>query len=231
MVYLPLKWPIRDRELRTFDGRYGLVIAPAIPQRSLYLITSFQGDSRSLAALQRIYPTGHVVHEVRNFYGVPHSVIFEVGPETPPALPMENRVAANFDNQIELLGSDLSSAEIRAGETLTITLFWRSLAGPTSLDQTVFTHLVGPEKPDGSPVWAGHDSPPLDNSYPTGKWAQGEIIADEHAFAVPPDAPAGTYRVETGLYAPQRGGARMTIVDPTGRVVADSAVAGTVSVR
>jgi 4-amino-4-deoxy-L-arabinose transferase-like glycosyltransferase len=231
VVFLPLEWPIRDRELRTFDGKYGMVIAPASPQRTLYLITSFQGDSKTLPALQQVYPTGQVVHEVRNLYGVPHSLVFAVGPETAPALSLQNRVAANFENEIELLGSNLSSTELRAGETLTVTLFWRSLAGPTPLGQTVFTHLVGPEKSDGSPVWAGHDSPPLDNSYPTVKWAQGEIIADEHAFSVPADAPAGAYQVETGLYTPQRGGARLTIVDPAGRVVANSVVVGTVSVR
>jgi 4-amino-4-deoxy-L-arabinose transferase-like glycosyltransferase len=231
MVYLPLKWPIRDRELHTFDGRYGLVIAPESPQPSLYLITIFQGDSRSLAALRQIYPTGRVVHEVRNLYGVPHSSVFEVAPETAPVLSMGSRVAANFDNRIELVGGSLSSAELRAGETLTVTLYWRSLSGPTYVPETVFTHLVGPQGGGESRVWAGHDSPPLNNSYPTVSWAQGEIIVDEHAFAAPLDAPPGTYAVEAGLYAPERGGIRMPVVGPAGRVGADSAVVGTVSVR
>jgi 4-amino-4-deoxy-L-arabinose transferase-like glycosyltransferase len=231
MVYLPLKWPIRDRELRTFDGRYGLVMAPTGPEQSLYMITSFLGDSRSLSTLQQVYPTGQVVHEARNLYGVPHSTVFSVGPETSPALSIQNPVSANFENEIELLGSNLSSTTLRNGETVTVTLFWKSLSGPTALRETVFTHLVGPPKADGSPVWAGHDGPPINNSYPTSKWYQGEIIADEHAFAVPDDAPPGVYKIEAGLYAPELDGTRLRVVDSAGLVVADSATVGAVSVR
>jgi Dolichyl-phosphate-mannose-protein mannosyltransferase len=236
-VYSPLKWPLRDRELRTFDGRYGLVMAPAGPQQSLYLITAFLGDSWSLPALQRIYPTGQVVHEVRNLYGVPHSLVFAVDPETAPSPSVQNPVSANFENEIALLGSNLSSTELHASETLTVTLFWRSLSGPTPLGRTVFTHLVGPKKAEGSPVWAGHDSQPLNNSYPTVRWAQGEIIADQHEFDVPADAPPGTYTVEAGLYTPQQGGARLRILDSAGwtpelvRDPSTSAVVGTVFVR
>jgi 4-amino-4-deoxy-L-arabinose transferase-like glycosyltransferase len=231
MVFLPLKWPIRDREVRTFDGRYGLVMAPAGPEPSLYMITSFLGDTRSLSTLQEVYPTGQVAHEVRNRYGVIHSTVFAVEPETAPAPAIQDRMSADFENQIELLGSNLSSTVLRGGETVTVTLFWRSLSGPTPLEETVFTHLVGPQDSTKGTVRAGHDGPPLNNSYPTTRWSQGEIVADEHPIVVPADAPRGAYQIETGLYAAQQGGTRLRVVDSTGATVADSVAVGAVSIR
>ena len=56
VTHLPVVWQVRDRHLQTFNGGHGLVLAPAGPQSSLYLITVFQGDSWTLPALAQILP-------------------------------------------------------------------------------------------------------------------------------------------------------------------------------
>ncbi len=231
VTHLSVTWQVRDRDLRTFDGAHGLVLAPPGPQPALYLITTFLGDTWSLPALQAFYPTGRVTHEVSNEYGVPHSLVFAVDADTTPVLNVQNPTLAHFEDGIDLLGSSLSSSDARPGETLTVTLFWRAAAGPTQMSHTVFTHLLGPAKADGSILWAGHDSPPLGNSYPTTRWDRGEIIVDRHTFTIPPDAPPGTYRIEAGLYTPQKDGARLNVLDEAGEPSADNVILGTLTVR
>jgi 4-amino-4-deoxy-L-arabinose transferase-like glycosyltransferase len=232
VLHLPLTWQVRDRGLRSFDGHWGTVLAPPGPHPSLYLVKTFREDAQTLPELQQFYPAGRIVQEVDDLYGTPYAVAFAVGPGTSPVLPIHNRISANFENQVELLGSNFSRSAVQAGDTLTVTLFLRSPAGPTQASHTVFTHLVGPPNPaNGSSLWAGHDSPPLHNSYPTIHWAQGEIIVDQHPFVVPLDTPAGAYQVEVGLYTPDNGSARLNVLDPDGKVSGDSVLVGTVSVQ
>jgi hypothetical protein len=90
---------------------------------------------------------------------------------------------------------------------------------------------LGPARADGSVVWAQHDGPPLGNSYPTTRWAQGEVIVDRHTFTVPADAPPGAFQIETGLYTPARGGARLRLLDAAGQPVGDNALVGAVTIR
>jgi len=231
VLHLPLTWQVRDRDLRSFDGHWGLVLPPVRPQSSFYLVRTFLDGARTLPSLRAFYPTGRVAHEVHDLSGSTYGVVFAVDTSASPTLQIQNRIAANFDNQVELLGSNFSQPELRAGDTLTVTLFWRATAGPTEASHTVFTHLLGAPNPaDGTAQWAGQDSPPFHNSYPTIHWAQGEIIVDLHPILIPREAPAGEYRVEAGLYTPERGSARLSIIGPDGKVAGDSLQLGSVTI-
>ena len=208
VTHLPVVWQVRDRNLQTFNGGHGLVLAPAGPESSLYLITVFQGDSWTLPALRKFYPASQVVREARDSDGALHSLVFAVDPHTGPEIQPQAPASADFQGQIQLLGSDLSAAEIGAGETLTVTLYWQPQTASPMRDYTVFVHMLGPVNPaNGTPVWAGHDSPPLGNSYPTSRWQQGEVIVDRHELILPAEMPAGTYPLEVGLYDPKAGNA------------------------
>ena len=66
VTHLPVVWQVRDRNLQTFNGGHGLVLAPAGAESSLYLITVFQGDSWTLPALRKFYPASQVVREARD---------------------------------------------------------------------------------------------------------------------------------------------------------------------
>ena len=232
VTHLPVVWQVRDRNLQTFNGRHGLVLAPAGPQSSLYLITVFQGDSWTMPALRKFYPASQIVREARDEDGALHSQVFAVEPDTAPAIRPQLPLAANFQDQIQLLGSDLSAAEISAGETLTVTLYWESRTTSPMRDYTVFVHMLGPVNPaSGTTVWVGQDSPPLGNSYPTSRWQQGEVIVDRHELVLPAEIPAGTYPIEIGLYVPQAGGTRLNVLDAAEQPQGDKIIIGEIKVR
>ena len=159
-----------------------------------------------MPALRTFYPQSHVALESLDPYARPHSLVFAVEPNTEPTIQPQSPVSADFQGQIQLLGSDLSAAEIGAGETLTVTLYWQPQTASPMRDYTVFVHMLGPVNPaSGTPVWVGHDSPPLGNSYPTSRWQQGEVIVDRHELTLPAEMPAGIYPLEVGLYDPKAG--------------------------
>ena len=232
VIHLPVVWQLRDRYPATFNGRHGLVLASRDPQSSLYLITTFMGDMWTLPALQKFYPEGRVAREARNPYGELHSLVFAAEPDTDPVIQPQFPLAADFQGQIQLLGSDLSAAEIGAGETVTVTLYWQPQSAAPLRDYTVFAHMLGPVNPaNGTPVWAGHDGPPLGNSYPTSRWQPGEVIVDRHELILPARIPAGTYPIEVGLYDPQAGGTRLNVLDAAGQPQGDKVIVGEITVR
>jgi len=96
---------------------------------------------------------------------------------------------------VMLQGYDLAPADVHAGETLTVTLYWRAGA-PPSRDYQVFVHMLGD---DAKPLVQG-DGPPVKGYYPTSLWEAGETISDPHPMVLPSDLPAGRYRLLVGMY-------------------------------
>jgi len=94
---------------------------------------------------------------------------------------------------------------------LRLTLYWRVLA-PMEISYTVFTHLLNAN----GQLWAQKDNPPVRGSYPTTEWRVGETIVDKYDIVIPPNAPAGQYEVEVGLYDATTG-QRLPLLDETGQ--------------
>jgi len=103
---------------------------------------------------------------------------------------------------VTLLGAEVDpdTSDLEPGTTLTVKLIWRSET-ETHTSYRVFVHLIGPQ---GTLV-AQSDGIPARWTRPTTGWVPGEYVADVHSLAVPPDAPAGEYRLTAGLYTPARG--------------------------
>ena len=114
--------------------------------------------------------------------------------------PIQHRLSANLGGRVELLGYDLDPNELRAGETVHLTLYWRALDG-MEVSYTVFVHLINKE----NRIWGQRDSVPGNGTLPTTGWVKGEVIADEYEFIIRPDAPQGEYLIEVGLYDAQTG--------------------------
>jgi hypothetical protein len=93
------------------------------------------------------------------------------------------------------LGYDLSSEDVKPGDTLHLTLYWQALS-EMQVSYTVFTHLLDP----GQRVWGQLDSIPLMGGAPTTGWVAGEVIADPYEIIVDPTAPVGDYVIEIGMY-------------------------------
>ncbi|MGB8647057.1 MAG: glycosyltransferase family 39 protein [Anaerolineae bacterium] len=119
---------------------------------------------------------------------------------------------ANFSNLVGLSGYNVSAPQIRAGDTLTVTLNWKAL-GKMDRPYTVFVHLLDKE----SKPWGQKDAQPLGGGRPTPTWVEGEYLSDAYAFQVKPDAPPGEYRVEIGWYdAADPTFARLQVIDANG---------------
>ncbi|HJW83793.1 MAG TPA: hypothetical protein VJ754_05760 [Anaerolineae bacterium] len=109
--------------------------------------------------------------------------------------PMAHLLRATFGDQIELLGYDVDRTEVRAGQALTLTLYWRALKTPEA-DYTVFTHLLDP----AGIQRGGQDNPPVNGTYNTSRWLPGEVVVDPYHIPLDVGAPPGEYAIEIGLY-------------------------------
>jgi 4-amino-4-deoxy-L-arabinose transferase-like glycosyltransferase len=111
---------------------------------------------------------------------------------SPPPGALPNPVEMAFADNITLAGYALNRRRLRPGESLEVTLYWRT-RGPVAGDYTVFAHLLD----GGYTMHGGHDGRP---DPPTSDWTPGQIVEDHHRFDVPAAAPPGVYQLEVGLY-------------------------------
>ncbi|HRO90776.1 MAG TPA: hypothetical protein PLC06_09780, partial [Promineifilum sp.] len=124
-----------------------------------------------------------------------------------------------------------AAATARPGESINLRLYWTS-DGNISQSYKVFTHLLGDvfNAGGGNFLWGQVDNEPAANTRPTTTWRAGEVIVDEYAIPIAPDAPSGTYRIEIGLYDPING-QRLPALGPDGAPTADHLVLITVDIE
>jgi 4-amino-4-deoxy-L-arabinose transferase-like glycosyltransferase len=101
----------------------------------------------------------------------------------------------NLGEQIDLIGYELSSDTIRAGEALSVTLYWQ-LDGLVNADNHVFVHLSD----ESGSIIAQHDGVPALDRRPTWNWLPDEIITDIHPIMIPISAVKGSYTLYIGMY-------------------------------
>jgi hypothetical protein len=113
-------------------------------------------------------------------------------------------------DRVALIGYDLDEQWARPGGVLVLTLYWQAL-DVVNLPYKVFVHLVGA----GGQTLAQADDLPACGTRPTQRWRTGEVVADRHVAALPPDLPVGEYDLQVGLYEPGTG-QRMDRLDALG---------------
>ena len=92
---------------------------------------------------------------------------------------------------MRLTGYDLASdreaaARIRAGQEMTVTLYWQATA-PLNAELKTFVHL----RDEGNGTVAQVDAAPLQGFYPTTAWQPGEILNDTQRLTLPGDLKPG----------------------------------------
>jgi hypothetical protein len=109
---------------------------------------------------------------------------------------MEHETAVQFGDRIRLVGFDGNAAA--RGQPLTLRFYWGASATPAD-NYSLFIHLV-PLSGDGPLAQA--DGAPASDVRPTLTWNDpGEtLISQPFALNIPPDLPAGEYRLKIGLY-------------------------------
>jgi hypothetical protein len=152
---------------------------------------------------------------VITFDDVPYVWVYKVGPAI-DEMTIAHPIHADVGQDFRLLGYDLRPAQVQAGDTVHLTLYWEAVHKPTG-DYTVFTHLLDPM----GQTRTQKDNQPQGGMYPTYLWDKGERIQDEYELTVPPDAPPGDYQVAVGMYyLPTLD--RLPIVDRNGTPLPDA---------
>ncbi|MBK8902054.1 MAG: glycosyltransferase family 39 protein [Anaerolineaceae bacterium] len=125
---------------------------------------------------------------------------------TPADVTIQNRVDAQFEQGISLLGYDLGATTYRPGEAVPLTLYWQG-SGQISQRYKVFTHVLGEVYNINSDnfLWGQQDNEPENGRRPTTTWRTDEVIRDAYAIPLDPLAPPGVYQIEIGLYDPITG--------------------------
>jgi hypothetical protein len=131
--------------------------------------------------------------------------------------PLTDRLDADFQGQIRLLGYHLPEQEAWPGGRLPVTLYYQAVV-PFGIDYTVFVHLVDAE----GQIITQQDTYPGMGRYPTTMWKPGQIIADTFYLDMPEWAPApGTGTFEVGFYDRETQ-LRLLVVGEDGQVTGDS---------
>ncbi len=174
VVYIAIHKSANHESAKTLTPRHGLSTRQAMIMAGLAL---------SLLAVKVIY----VDH---------HDTFFKWGFDGTHIKGVQNCLNSNFDDKITLLGYDLSSSTIRAGETLRLDLYWKA---QRRLDRSygVQARLVDP----ALNVYVQQDNA-HPGSYPTSWWEEGKYMKDTHRITVPESTPPGQYLLQVGLYDP-----------------------------
>ncbi|HEX6385953.1 MAG TPA: hypothetical protein VF177_14880 [Anaerolineae bacterium] len=122
-------------------------------------------------------------------------------------------VTADFGDAIRLRGYEMEQSD----DAIHLTLFWEALAAGGE-DYTRFVHLVKANA--NQPPVTQDDSMPRRNTYPTGQWTAGEIVADSLTLDLR-DVAAGEYEIVVGFYRNVEGLPRLTAVDANGNLLPD----------
>ncbi len=106
--------------------------------------------------------------------------------------------AADFNNEIRLLGYQIVPNTWKPGEEMNLILYWFVQDEPDSEYKT-FIHIVAK---DDSEVIEQVDSLPNLGYYSTKRWKPGELIVDEYTIKLDKSSPPGQYFLLVGLYHP-----------------------------
>jgi hypothetical protein len=109
-------------------------------------------------------------------------------------------IAVADNEQLRLMGYDLSAAQLAPGAMLTITLYWQTQHNLVR-DYDVFIHVLDAT----GRLMASQDAPPAEGTRPTRSWRIGEPVTDSHTLMLPNLLTAGDYRLSVGLYDPTSG--------------------------
>jgi 4-amino-4-deoxy-L-arabinose transferase-like glycosyltransferase len=195
-----LKLHSNDRSgVHTYDGNHCVVYPQTTPSQTTFLIMTSE-EEKSMPLLQSYFPQGNIVHEESLGPDGLHYLAYQIPPNVPAEFQPQHPVFTNWNDELSLVGYDISGDEFKAGDTITVHLYFQPLAD-MSARYTAYLHLLGSFNPEtGNPVWAQVDREPCFQSYPTFWWRDGEIIRDTFHLTLAPNLPAGEYTLTTGFY-------------------------------
>lgn len=177
-----------------------------------------------LAALAVLWAAGWLLLAPQDWHPLPPLMLFALAvwvpwgviaptyarPEPLAALPAQARpLNVTFDDSIELLAYQSSVSTVKPGQSLPLTLYWRSKKA-VNTDYSIFIHLLD----ENNLIVAQRDMFHGVGLYPTSQWPAEEQFADTYVLRLPRTAfaPAqahfgvGLYNRHTGARLPASSG-------------------------
>ncbi|MBI1256064.1 MAG: hypothetical protein GC204_01210 [Chloroflexi bacterium] len=108
-----------------------------------------------------------------------------------------------FGDQIRLVGVDGLQTSIAPGDTLSLSFYWQAIQPPSD-NFSLFVHLLPASSDD---LVAQADGAPGPVNRPTLTWLllSETLVSEPFTLTIPPDTPAGSYRLSIGIYQPYTG--------------------------
>jgi 4-amino-4-deoxy-L-arabinose transferase-like glycosyltransferase len=111
---------------------------------------------------------------------------------------VQNRPDLDFEDTVRLVGYDLETPEVPAGQEAGLALYWQVLDSFPAPDFTVHLGI----KDAAGNVWAGDDGVPIGGLLPVDQWQPGQVLRDVQQVTIPPGTPPGEYDLEVSFWSP-----------------------------
>ena len=124
-----------------------------------------------------------------------------------------NRVDIAYDDQIKLLGYDVSTRRVSPGDAIELTLYWQSLA-PMNEDYSIGIRVLDAQQR----LVGARNSYPGRGMLPTRLWFTRQIIRDAYWLPINADAPSSAAQLEIVMF--ERVSKRDLVArDPRGEII------------
>ena len=133
-------------------------------------------------------------------HGVDYARIYPgpaVGQAGLAAIPQQ--ASLDFGDSARLLGYELQTPQVEAGDTVVLSLYWEALALFDAPDYSVY---LGVRDAAGN-RFGRSDSQPVGGYLPVSRWQAGKVVRDVEQVRVLPGTPPGQYHLEIGFYSAQ----------------------------
>lgn len=198
----------------------GRLLYPALPALALWIVLALSqfvprrwrpGASHVFSvALLALAIACPLVYIIPNYAPPPILNEQEVGPLT-------ERLDADLQGQIKLLGYYAPQQQTWPGDRISITLYYQAMVR-FGIDYTVFVHFVD----ETGHIVVQQDTLTGMGRYPTTMWQPGQIIADTFYLTLPEWTPVpGSGILEVGFYDRETG-LRLLVLDEQGQLLGDS---------
>jgi 4-amino-4-deoxy-L-arabinose transferase-like glycosyltransferase len=175
------EWPVGQVEI----DYYMLSSPPATPPGEYYVELAVY-DAETMNRLPVLDEEGKISGQ--SFRA---GTIQVVSPLVPPQVEPQVEISeGDIAPGIRLLGYDSPLTEVEPGGTMRVALYWQAL-----WDVEDDYLLVVGLRDEAGEVRAQQTDRPVDGTYPTTEWDEGEVLRDWHDVGIPPDTPQGRYEV------------------------------------
>jgi hypothetical protein len=113
-----------------------------------------------------------------------------IQPPSLAALGIQHPLTENVNDEIQLLGYNLTAEKVWQGDTLHLTLFWRAMR-QMERDYGLLVQV----RDNKGEIWAESEFPLASATYPTSRWAEGEVIRGQYDLVIHAATPAGEHEL------------------------------------